>query len=150
MESLILDEIVADVTSQLDAQARLGVQIKQKQDVPETGPTNRGLWFRIPNVTAVFADLKRSTELNANDGAQAAAYAYIYFIRAMAVIMERFSARYVDIQGDGIFGLFSGPSSHFYAAACVITMKTQMEKEIAVRFRKDTSTRRRTCSRDRY
>ena len=136
---MILNEIVADVSSQLDQQAGLGVQIRREHDVPETGPANRGLWYQIPNVTAVFADLKRSTELNANDGAQAAAYAYTYFIRAMTVIMERFSARYVDIQGDGIFGLFSGSTSQFEAAACAITMKTQVEGVVADRFKKSTS-----------
>ena len=133
VEPLILYEIVADVSSQLDQQAKLGAKIEQEHDVPETGPANRGVWHQISNVTAVFADLKGSTELNANDGARVAAYTYTYFIRAMAVILGRFSGRYVDVQGDGIFGIFSGPSSHFYAAACAITMK----KEITVRFRKD-------------
>ena len=90
-ETLILDEVVADVSSQLDAQAELGVQIRREHSVPDTGPTNRGLWYQIPEVTAVFADLKGSTGLNANDGARTAAYAYTYFIRAMTVIMERFS-----------------------------------------------------------
>ena len=133
---MILDEVVADVSSQLDAQAELGVQIRREHSVPDTGPTNRGLWYQIPEVTAVFADLKGSTGLNANDGARTAAYAYTYFIRAMTVIMERFSAGYVDIQGDGIFGLFSGPAAHFEAVACAITMKTQIERDIADRFRK--------------
>ena len=146
MKPLILNKIVAEVSSQLEAQAKLGVKIKRVGEVADTGPANRGLWHQISNVTAVFADLKGSTELNANEGARVAAYAYTYFIRAMAVILERFSGRYVDVQGDGIFGLFSGPSSHFYAAACAITMKTQMEKEIAVRFRKDASTRRRLAA----
>ena len=119
--ALLLDEVVADVSSQLDAQAQLGVQIRRVDEVPEVGPTNGGLWYQVPAVTAVFADLKGSTDLNANDGPQAAAYAYTYFIRAMAVIMDRFSAGYVDIQGDGIFGLFSGPASEFQAMACAIT-----------------------------
>ena len=100
--ALLLDEVVADVSSQLDAQAQLGVQIRREDEVPEVGPTNGGLWYQVPGVTAVFADLKGSTDLNANDGPQAAAYAYTYFIRAMAVIMDRFSAGYVDIQGDGL------------------------------------------------
>ena len=52
----------------------------------------------------------------------------------------------MDVQGDGIFGLFSGSNSHFSAAACAITMKTQMEREIAARFRKDTSSRRRLAA----
>ena len=55
----------------------------------------------------------------------------------MAVILNGFQARYVDVQGDGLFGLFSGKGSRFLAAACAITMKTQVETVIAERFRKD-------------
>ena len=135
----MLDRILADVSSQLDAQAKLGVKINRQTEVPETGPTNRGVWYQIRNVTAVFADLKRSTELNANEGARHAAVAYTYFIRAMAVILNRFEAGYVDVQGDGIFGLFSGPNSHFRAVACAITMRTQVEREVNARFQKSTS-----------
>ena len=50
--------------------------------------------------------------------------------------MDRFSASYVDIQGDGIFGLFSGTSSEFQAMACAITMRTQVQRDIAGRFQK--------------
>ena len=132
----MLDEVVADVSSQLDAQAQLGVQIRREDEVPEVGPTNGGLWYQVPGDTAVFADLKGSTDLSANDGPQAAAYAYTYFIRAMSVIMDRFSAGYVDMQGDGIFGLFSGTSSEFQAMACAITMRTQVQRDIAGRFQK--------------
>ena len=141
--TLLLDKITADVSSQLDAQARLGVKITRQKEVPRTGPANRGVWFQIRNVTAVFADLKRSTELNANAGAQQAAVAYTYFIRAMTIILDRFEADYIDVQGDGIFGLFSGPNSHFNAAACAITMRTQVEREVDARFRKATSGKRK-------
>ena len=137
--ALILDEIAAEVSTQLDEQARLGVQITRQSEVPEKGPSNRGLWYQIPDVTAVFADLKCSTELNAEYSPRTAAFAYTYFIRAMTVIMDRFIAKYVDIHGDGIFGLFSGKGSAFLAAASAITMRTQVEREVAVRFDKDVS-----------
>ena len=134
-----LDEVEADVSAQLDDQAELGIQITRLNDVPETGPTNRGVWYQIPNVTAVFADLKRSTELSADNTPKTSAFAYTYFIRAMAVILDRFSAGYVDIQGDAIFGLFS-KGDEFLAAASAITMRTLVEQEVATRFEKDTST----------
>ena len=137
---LILDDVEADVSSQLDEQSSLGVKITRKDDVPESGPTNRGVWYQIPQVTAVFADLKRSTELSAVHSPKAAARAYTYFIRAMTVILNQFDAKYVDIQGDGLFGLFSGKDSRFMAAACAITMRTEVERIVAVRFEKDTST----------
>ena len=132
--------MVTDVSSQLDDQAELGIQVTRRNEVPEVGPTNAGIWFQIPQVTAVFADLKSSTELSATASPRVAAIAYTYFIRAMAVTLERFYARYVDIQGDGIFGLFSGQGSTFLAAACGITMKTLVERKVSARFTRDAST----------
>lgn len=137
--NLKLDDVTADVSAQLDDQAELGVQITQRNDVPGTGPTNKGLWYQVPNVTAVFADLKRSTELSGENTPRTPAYAYTYFIRAMAVILDRFSAGYVDIQGDAIFGLFS-KGSEYLAVASAITMRTLVEQEVATRFDQDTST----------
>ena len=136
-----LDEVAASVATQLDDQAKLGVQIEEQKQIPEVGPANSGVCWRIPKATAVFADLKRSTMLSVNGSRKDAAYAYTYFIRAMAVIFDKFSARYIDIQGDGIFGLFSGKGSMFSAAACTVTMKTQMERVVEPRFRKDASTK---------
>ncbi len=136
---MILDEVLADIQVQLNQQAELGIRVRQESDVPEVGPANSGVWFQIPQVTAVFADMKGSTELTSAVSPRVAARAYTYFIRGMAVILERFSARYVDIQGDGIFGLFSGKGSAFYAASCAITMRTQVERDISVRFNRETS-----------
>ena len=136
---MILNEITAAVSSQLDQQRALGVQITTVNYVPEIGPANRGLWFQIPQVTAVFADLKGSTELNATDGRKNAAFAYTYFIRAMTVLLDGFDSKYIDVQGDGIFGLFSGKGSIFKAAACAVTMRTLTEREVAVRYADDAS-----------
>ena len=136
---MILDTISANVASQLTQQADLGTKVKSQDDVPDHGPAHGGVWLQIPEVTAVFADLKGSTALNARAGAQAATLAYIYFNRAMSVILDGFGARYVDVQGDAVFGLFSGKGSRFQAAACAITMKTQVETVVADRFRRDAS-----------
>ena len=136
---MILDEVTTSVVAQLNDQARLGVQVENHDDVPETGPANRGLWWRIPNVTAVFADLKSSTALSSSVPPEAAAIAYTYFIRAMTVVLEKFSAGYIDIQGDGIFGLFGGQRSMFFAAACAITMRTLIQREVADKFKRDAS-----------
>ena len=136
---MILDDVKSTVSAQLADQAKLGIKTITLEDVPETGPTSNGVWFRIPSVTAVFADLNRSTILNSSGGERAATLAYTYFQRAMSVALERFSAKYVEIQGDGVFGLFSGKGSMFDATACAITMRTLIEDKVAPRFRKDAS-----------
>ena len=137
---MFLDDVMSSVSSQLDDQAKLGVQVTRRSEVPEVGPANKGVWFQIPQVTAVFADLKSSTELSAAESPRVAAVAYTNFIRAMTVTLERFSARYVDIQGDGIFGLFSGQGSSFLAAACGITMKTLVDRKVSAQFKRDANT----------
>lgn len=137
--NLILDEVNAAVKAQLNDQANLGVRVTNQEGVPNEAPAHRGLWWRIPDATAVFADLKGSTALNSSLSAETAALAYTYFTRAMTVILERFSAGYVDIQGDGIFGLFAGQGSMFAAAASALTMRTQLEETVAPRFRRDAS-----------
>lgn len=134
-----LDDVNTDVLSQMRQQSWLGVQITGRDQVPETGPATRGLWFRVPEVTAVFADLRNSTGLNVANSPKDAAFAYTYFIRAMTVALERFSAQYIDIQGDGIFGLFSGAGSSSNAAACAVTMRTLVQGKVAAQFRKDSS-----------
>ena len=134
---MLLDTVVADVTAQLETQSELGIQVTRQNEVPEVGPANRGLWLEVPQITAVFADLKRSTALVASSSPAVAARAYTYFIRGMAVTLERFNARYVDIHGDGIFGLFSGSGAAFAAAACAVTMKTLVEREISDRFEEE-------------
>ena len=136
---MILDEVTSDVSSQLTDQLARGVRVESRDRVPETGPANQGMWWRITNVTAVFADLKGSTKMSVEETRRDAAVAYTLFIRAMSIILDRFDARYVDIQGDGVFGLFSGPSSRFLAAACAVTMRTEVERVVDPLFRRDTS-----------
>lgn len=135
----MLNEVYSDVSNQIDQQRDLGIQITRVNDVPEEGPTNKGVWKQIPDVSVVFVDMKSSTALNSFENVQDAALIYTYFVRAMAVIFERFSAKYVDIQGDGLFGLFSGKGSLFEATACAITMKTYIAKELSSRIDSEKS-----------
>ena len=134
----MLDSIYDDVSDQIENQRSLGVQISRVNDLPEQGPTNKGMWYEIPNVSTVFVDVKNSTALNSSDGhLKDAARTYTYFVRAMTVLLERFGAKYVDIQGDGVFGLFSGSESLFDATACAITMKTYIARNLASKLEKE-------------
>ena len=136
---MILEEVVAAVASQLDQQDGLGVDIESEDAVPDHGPVHGGVWVQIPEVTVVFADIKGSTALNNQLGSRLATRAYTFFNRAMVAILNAFQARYVDVQGDAVFGLFSGKGSRFQAAAAAITMKTQVETAVTDRFRQYAS-----------
>ena len=81
-----LDDVTTDVLSQMRQQSRLGVKITGRNEVPEVGPANSGLWFRVPRVTAVFADLRNSTGLNVTNSPKDAAFAYTYFIAEVLLV----------------------------------------------------------------
>ena len=49
---MTLYEVKTSVVAQLNDQAMLRVQVENQDDLPETGPASRGLWLRIPNVSA--------------------------------------------------------------------------------------------------
>ena len=137
---MMLDKVRKEVAAQLAQQSKLGVKIVTVDDVPETGPAHRGVWFQIPNVTAVFADLNRSTKLSAAQNRKEPTAALNHFARAMSIALDRFDAKYVAVQGDAVFGLFSGKGSMFRAAACAITMRTLVEDVVAPQLHKDAAT----------
>ena len=134
-----LNEIMTDVHSQLDQQNKLGVNIRDVNDIPEDGPSNRGVWYRIANAVCVFVDMKSSTTMSSTGNRERVALAYTYFIRATVATFRAFDARFIDIQGDAVFGLFSGKSVIPRAAAAAITIKTLVERDIAERLKRDRS-----------
>ena len=145
-----LSEVTADVAAQLGQQAALGVKFEKHPEIPVVGPAHGGLWFKTPNAVAVFADLKRSTALNMQNPPESAPVAYSYFVRGMAAVFGRFSARYVDIQGDAVFGLFSGAEAALTATACAIAMRTVMKEDIVGRFRERRQSQLETGGRHRH
>jgi len=135
---MLLDDATEDVKTDISTQREIGIQITAQNEVPDTGPTNKGVWYKIDDVTAVFADMKRSTQLNVSTSTKFSARSYTYFIRSMVRIGDRFGAKYMDIQGDGLFALFSGKDSVFHAFACAETMRTLTQTEAAKQLKKDS------------
>ena len=138
---MLLTDTAAVVKGLIESEKEIGVRIQDVNDVPEEGPTNKGVWFRIEGVTAVFADMKRSTQLNHHKAPSSAAKAYAYFVRSMAAIADQFGARYTDIQGDAVFALFSGSDSIYSALASAVTMRTITEVYLSRRCRRVRSQR---------
>lgn len=130
-----LEQTVAEIKNQLDQQDELGIQITALNEVPNRGPTNKGVWNSIDGVTAVFADMKASTILNNKVPPDVAARAYTYFVRTTVVALDRFGADYLDIHGDGVFGLFS-EGAFFQSVAAAITIKSIIQEDAQDRFSK--------------
>ncbi len=131
----ILGEVTSDVVNQLNNEDDNGIRVEARSEVSDDVPATRGLWLTVPNVTCIFADIKQSTSLNDLEHENTVARVYTYFVRTMAVCLDRFGADYADIHGDGLFGIFSGRGSAFQALAAAITMKTLSKQVIADRLK---------------
>ncbi len=81
-------------------------------------------WLRIPDTVAVVADLKNSTQLGFGSKGPSTASIYQAATGGVVKIFDRFSADFLQIQGDGAFALFWG-NRRFERAVCAgITIKT--------------------------
>lgn len=88
-------------------------------------------WYRMRNVVAVSADLKNSTSLSVKDRyAQTSARLYEAATGSAVRLVARFDPQFMDIQGDGIFGLFHGERAFERALCAGITLKTFSERSL--------------------
>lgn len=81
-------------------------------------------WIKIKDVVAVVADLKNSTKLGTGKKAASTASIYEAATGGIVKILDTFDADFIQIQGDGAFGLFWGDLRYERAASAGITVKT--------------------------
>ncbi|NTW13803.1 MAG: adenylate/guanylate cyclase domain-containing protein [Candidatus Moranbacteria bacterium] len=86
-------------------------------------------WLRIDDVTCVFIDMKNSTQLSAQKHDKSTAAIYQYFTDTAVRILDHFGATYIDVRGDGAFGLFDS-NRLYHALAAAVSFKTFSANEI--------------------
>lgn len=87
-------------------------------------PIEARKWLKTTDVVAVVVDLKGSTQLGLNKWAASTASIYEAAIRPVVDMMVAHGADDIDIQGDGVIGLFWGDKRTERAVATGITVKT--------------------------
>jgi class 3 adenylate cyclase len=87
-------------------------------------------WHRIKNVVAVSADLKNSTSLSFGKYVNTSARLYEASTGSAVRIFSRFDPEFIDIQGDGLFGLFHGELAFERAFCAAVTLKTFSERSL--------------------
>jgi class 3 adenylate cyclase len=103
--------------------------ITDRNEIPDTNtiPLNdQNHWLRIKDVICVFFDMKNSTKLNANESPRVTADAYNLFTGTAIRLLNEFQSSYIDIRGDGAFGLFNSNQAH-RALTAAVTFKTFAE-----------------------
>jgi len=123
-----MNMFLPEIQSILDeAQKRYekGEQIEPKKQIPLSDeiPLETNKWFRIDDVVCVFIDMKDSTQLSAQQQDKFTASIYQYFTDTAVKIFNYFDTSYIDIKGDGVFGLFE-KSKIYHAFCAAMTFKT--------------------------
>lgn len=95
-------------------------QIPSTTDIPLDNQTH---WLKIPGVICVYIDMKGSTQLSATTADNHMAGVYQLYTGTAVRLLNAFDASYIDVRGDGAFGLFNSNQVH-RALAAAVTFKT--------------------------
>ena len=84
----------------------------------------------------LFIDLDKSSKISFKKHPKTMAKIYDYFTQNIVDVLHHpvFGADYIDIKGDGAFGIFEGDKASFKALYCAMTFKTMFEKHIKNKF----------------
>lgn len=102
-----------------------GEQIELRDKIPsgDDMPLETNKWLKIDDVVCVFIDMKNSTQLSAQKQDKFTASIYQYFTDTAVRILNHFNASYIDVKGDGAFGLFE-KNKIYHAFCAAMTFKT--------------------------
>lgn len=106
------------------------VKITEVEKIPEEVRLQVPHWYKIRNVTVVYADMCNSSSVNVKKYRHASTKGKIYeaFTGTCVRIFKEFEVREMDIQGDGILGIWDGPKSRYLAFSAAVTFKTYVNQ----------------------
>ena len=120
----LLEALADEVKKDLDEDIEV---IDSGTEFPSKVYTDVPKWVRINDVVAVFGDLRNSTGLSVNHYAKSTAHIYEAATGGMVQAFSAFVPDFIDIQGDGVFGIFAGARRYERAMCAAITLRTFSE-----------------------
>jgi class 3 adenylate cyclase len=127
MNSKQLPQDIIDIIEKQEQKFKKIVTTKSVDQIPEKSsdyPSEASdKWLKIEDVICVYVDMKNSTQFSASSHGATTGKIYTLFTGTAVRIFKKFGASYIDIRGDGVFGLFDKSKVHS-ALASAVTMKT--------------------------
>lgn len=109
-----------------------GEQIQSISSIPLSSSDialDSNTWLKIDDIICVFIDMKNSTQLSAQRHDKTTAGIYQLFTGTAVKILNNFGAAYIDVRGDGAFGLFDN-NKLYHALAAGVTFKSFSKYEL--------------------
>ena len=119
----LLDDIRDDIDTELGATPSIVKKTPESFDV-EKLPLGTREWHQLNDLVAVVVDLKGSTKLSTGKHASSTASIFEASTDNAVLVLHNFEADFIQIQGDGAFGLFWGEGRYERALCAGITIKT--------------------------
>jgi len=132
MENQYGNSDIIEIFNQAAKKYNEGEEIEELNQIPiysATIPLDTNKWLKIKDVVCVYIDMKNSTQLSAQNHDKSTAGIYQYFTDTAVRILDQFGASYIDVRGDGAFGLFDSDKI-YHALASAVTFKTFCAFEI--------------------
>jgi len=118
----LLDRLDDNVESALNAVPVIDEETRPSvDDIPGQGANK---WLKIAEVVAVVCDLKGSTQLGTGKHDSSTARIYKGAVEGAVNALHEFDADFIDIQGDGGFGLYWGDLAFERALCAGVTIRT--------------------------
>ncbi|APZ33892.1 hypothetical protein BOH66_06210 [Microbacterium aurum] len=124
--SELLEEIRDDIDEELKSTPDVVEKSADTFDVDKL-PINKREWHKLDDVVAVAVDLKGSSKMSTGKHAASTASIYEASTDNAVRVLHHFGADFIQIQGDGAFGLFWGERRYERAMCAAITVKTFSE-----------------------
>ena len=121
-----VDDLIENATNKYHE----AVEVLKVRDIPTVTsdyPHGSNKWLKIENVVCVFIDMKNSTQLSAQKHDKSTAAIYEYFTGTAVRMLNLFGASYIDVRGDGAFGLFN-KNKIYHALSSAITFKSFVQE----------------------
>lgn len=138
-----INEYLDDLIDEKIAQWEEDVTIQEVNVIPNPDKIRleKPHWYRINNVVAVFADMSGSTSVNVKKYRHPKTRGRVYeaFTGALVSIFNLFNVNFIDIQGDGVLGIWDGEEARYLALAATVTFKTYVNRWLADWVKKKTS-----------
>lgn len=101
--------------------------------IPQVGDTKLEVneWARVDQAVAVYADMRGSTQLSSAKSAATLGKMYELFTGSWISVLRSMQSQYIDIKGDGGFGLFYGKAGVVQAVLSAVTFNTIIDKKLS-------------------
>jgi len=119
-------DFVNERKKEVDRVLKEDVVIENRSSIPDWDiiPLEGQKWMQADTLSCVYIDMVGSTKLQIVKQPKTAAKVYQLFVDNMVQTLRDYECEFIDIKGDGGFGIFVGQNSSVKALCAAVTFKT--------------------------